>query len=225
MIELDMIGKNYPGGSGPLEVLREVTLDIEAGIWMTIRGPSGSGKSTLLHLLGLLDTPSRGSYRLNGRPVHDLSDDERSRLRNRHIGFIFQQFHLFEEMNVLENVTTPLLYAPASTSSEEGFQRALRLIERVGLSQRSGHRPTQLSGGEMQRAAIARALVNRPDLVLADEPTGNLDSATGSEIVSLLREIHREGATIVMITHDAELARLGERRFLMRDGTLHEDPS
>jgi putative ABC transport system ATP-binding protein len=186
---------------------------------VAVTGPSGSGKSTLLGLLGCLDRPSQGQVRLSGRDVAALDDVALSRLRNREIGFVFQSFHLIPQLSVLENVTTPLLYG--DHGPEAGWRRrALRCLERVGLAQRASHRPAELSGGEAQRAAIARALITEPSLLLADEPTGNLDSATGQEIADLLDELHAAGATLVLVTHNEALAARAGRQIRLRDGRL-----
>jgi putative ABC transport system ATP-binding protein len=184
-------------------------------------GPSGSGKSTLLAVLGCLDRPSRGEYRLDGTLVSDLDDSALSRIRNRRIGFVFQAFHLIPQLSVLENVATPLLYA--GVAEEACRARALASLKRVGLLGRAEHRPSELSGGEAQRAAVARALVTEPRLILADEPTGNLDSATGEEIARLLEELHREGRTFVLVTHNEALAERTERRVRLRDGRIQSD--
>jgi putative ABC transport system ATP-binding protein len=201
--------------------LDDVTFSIQEGEAVAIMGPSGSGKSTLLALLGCLDRPSKGEYRLDGALVSHLDDTALSRIRNRQIGFVFQAFHLIPQLTVVENVATPLLYAnvPADTCRA----RALASLERVGLLGRADHRPSELSGGEAQRAAIARALVTEPRLILADEPTGNLDSATGEEIARLLEALHGEGRTFVLVTHNEALAERAERRIRLRDGRIQSD--
>ena len=198
--------------------LREVDLRIDGGDCVAITGPSGSGKSTLLSILGCLDRPSDGDYRLDGLPVATLDDVELSRMRNRSIGFVFQSFHLIPQLTVVENVETPLLYA--GIPADAWRERALRVLDRVGLRHRASHRPSELSGGEAQRTAIARALVLEPPLVLADEPTGNLDTATGEEIASLLQELNREGRTLVLVTHNEALAARANRQVRLRDGQL-----
>jgi putative ABC transport system ATP-binding protein len=195
-----------------------VSLEVREGEKLVIMGPSGSGKTTLLSILGCLDRPSRGEHFFEGRRVENLSDDELSRLRNRSIGFVFQSFHLIPQLTVAENVETPLLYEGAPPV--DWRPRALRALERVGLSARAGHRPSELSGGEAQRTAIARALVTEPRLLLADEPTGNLDSATGEEIAALLDELHARGRTVVLVTHNEALARRAERLVRLRDGRV-----
>ena len=184
-------------------------------------GPSGSGKSTLLSLLGCLDRPTRGEYRFDGRLVSDLDDDALSRIRNRSIGFVFQSFHLIPQLTVAENVETPLLYR--GVSEGEARRRAHQALDRVGLAPRADHRPAELSGGEAQRAAVARALVTEPRLLLADEPTGNLDSATGEEVASLLESVHRDGRTVVVVTHNEVLACRARRVVRLRDGRIHSE--
>jgi len=198
--------------------LRDVTLRVDDGDSIAVTGPSGSGKSTLLSILGCLDRPSDGDYRLDGMPVATLGDVELSRVRNRSIGFVFQSFHLIPQLTVAENVETPLLYA--GVPAEEWRDRARRGLARVGLAHRESHRPSELSGGEAQRAAIARALVLDPRLVLADEPTGNLDTATGEEIAGLLFELNREGHTLVLVTHNDALAARAARQVRLRDGRV-----
>ena len=181
-------------------------------------GSSGSGKSTLMNVLGCLDTPSAGKYLLDNKDVASLSDDELSRIRNEHIGFIFQTFHLLPKLDVIENVKLPLRYS--NISAEEANQRAFELIERVGLSHRKHHKPFEMSGGQRQRVAIARALINKPSVILADEPTGNLDSKTSSEIMDLLTELHHAGQTIVMVTHEDDIAQYAQRTIRMKDGKV-----
>ena len=199
--------------------LRDVDLRVDEGDSIAVTGPSGSGKSTLLSILGCLDRPTDGDYRLDGLPVATLDDRELSRVRNRSIGFVFQSFHLIPQLTVAENVETPLLYAglPAETWSA----RVRRVLDRVGLAHRASHRPSELSGGEAQRTAIARALVLEPPLVLADEPTGNLDTKTGEEIADLLQELNREGRTLILVTHNEALAARAARQVRLRDGRLH----
>jgi putative ABC transport system ATP-binding protein len=205
-------------GAREVVALRDVTLEIEEGQSVAIIGPSGSGKSTLLSILGCLDRPTTGEYRLGGAAVAGLGDEQLSRLRNRTIGFVFQAFHLIPQLTVAENVETPLLYADLAPARWR--ERALSCLERVGLVHRADHRPTELSGGEAQRAAIARALVTEPRLILADEPTGNLDSATGEEIARLLEALHRDGRTVVLVTHNDALAARAQRIVKLRDGRM-----
>jgi putative ABC transport system ATP-binding protein len=218
LLELRGAGRVYRRGETEVAALRALDLQIEAGESMAITGPSGSGKSTLLSLLGCLDRPSFGEYRLRGRSVGSLDDRALSRLRNRTIGFVFQSFHLIPELTVLENAETPMLYGGVPPAEWRG--RAMRCLEKVGLGHRAEHRPSELSGGEAQRAAVARALVMEPPVLLADEPTGNLDSATGDEIASLLSELHREGRTVIVVTHNEALARRARRVVRLRDGRL-----
>lgn len=220
LVRLDRLSREYAKGDQKVAALRGVSLEIARGEYVSIMGPSGSGKSTLLHLLGLLDTPTGGSYLLEGREVARLDDDERSRIRNRSIGFVFQAFNLFPQLDVLGNVEVPMVYA--GVPPRERRRRAEALVEQMGLAPRRHHRPAELSGGEMQRVAIARALANDPILILADEPTGNLDTATAEVVAGLLDQLHRQGRTIVMVTHNPELGRRTTRMLHMRDGTLRD---
>jgi putative ABC transport system ATP-binding protein len=218
LLELNGIGKTYPRGDIDVVALREVTLTVEPGDSLAVMGPSGSGKSTLLSIVGCLDRPTQGDYLLDGRLVSECSDDALSRIRNERIGFVFQSFHLMPQLTVLENVETPLLYG--SVPQAEWRVRARRCLERVGLLHRADHRPRELSGGEAQRVAIARALVMEPTLLLADEPTGNLDTRTGDEIAEILAALNREGRTVVLVTHNEALARRAGRVIHLRDGAL-----
>jgi putative ABC transport system ATP-binding protein len=218
VLEIRDLAKRYPGG---VDALRGVALMVEEGELLAVVGPSGSGKSTLLHIMGTLDRPTTGTVRVAGHDVATLSDRRLAALRARHVGFVFQQFFLVEGMSAADNVGHGLLYSGVPAS--ERRRRAAEQLRRVGLGHRIGHRPTQLSGGERQRVAIARALVGRPSIVFADEPTGNLDTASGAQIVSLLRELNADGTTIVVITHDLELAASLPRRVHLRDGRVERD--
>jgi putative ABC transport system ATP-binding protein len=215
VVELRDLTKTYDGG---VEALRGVDLRIDEGEMVAIMGPSGSGKSTLLQLIGCLDHPSSGEIRLRGRSIARDSDRRLSALRGREIGFVFQQFHLVEALSAVENVALPLLYQ--SSRHAERRRRAVSALERVGLGHRMHHRPPELSGGERQRVAIARAIVTEPSMILADEPTGNLDSVTGAEILDIFRMLHAEGATVVVITHDHEVAAAMPRVIHIRDGRV-----
>ena len=217
------LARVYRVGAQTVEALRGVNLDIQRGDFIAIAGPSGSGKSTLLHLLGLIDSPSAGELRVRGRAAQSLGAERRASLRLRTLGFVFQAFNLLQMLTASQNVEIAL--ALAGVERNERRARARQLLESVGLGQRLNHRPVQLSGGERQRVAIARALANQPDVVLADEPTGNLDSRTGGEIVDLLQQLNAAGQTIVMVTHNLEIARRASRLFLMRDGQIEEVPT
>jgi putative ABC transport system ATP-binding protein len=221
LVSLRDVARVYTRGSREVRALAGVSLDIRAGEKLAVMGPSGSGKSTLLAILGCLDRPTRGTHHFAGRSVEALDDDALSRLRNRTIGFVFQAFHLIPQLTVAENVETPLQYAGAPPS--DWRPRALAALGRVGLADRAEHRPSELSGGEAQRAAIARALVTEPQLLLADEPTGNLDSATGEEISALLDELHAAGGTVVLVTHNEALGRRAERLLRLRDGRIESE--
>ncbi len=221
LIEIEGVHKYYGEGANALHVLKGLRLSFPEGQYVAITGASGSGKSTLMNILGCLDRPTSGDYRLGGRDVSSLSDDRLSEIRNREIGFVFQAFHLIPQLSVLENVEVPLFYDDVPRARRR--ERASRVLEQVGLSERLEHRPAQLSGGERQRCAIARALVNDPRLLLADEPTGNLDSKTGEEILRLVEELHASGRTVVMVTHDPKVAARAQRRVRLHDGEVVED--
>jgi putative ABC transport system ATP-binding protein len=218
VLEIRALAKRYPGG---VDALRGVALVVEEGELLAVVGPSGSGKSTLLHIMGTLDRPSEGGVMVAGHDVSELSDGRLAALRARHIGFVFQQFFLVEGLSAVENVAQGLLYS--GVPAAERRRRASEQLERVGLGRRLTHRPAQLSGGERQRVAIARALVGRPSIVFADEPTGNLDTRSGDQIIGLLRELNAEGTTIVVITHDLEVAASLPRRVHLRDGGIELD--
>ena len=219
LIEVRDLYKEYGAGDNRVPVLRGVNFTVEAGEIVALMGPSGSGKSTLLNILGCLDRPSRGAYMLGGHNVSQLSRTEQAWVRLNYLGFIFQSFHLLSDSSVLENVAMPLYYA--GVSREEREARALALIERVGLKERVAHRPSELSGGQRQRVAIARSLVNRPKLLLADEPTGALDTPTGREVLALLHELHAEtGLSMLLVTHDDDVAQAAHRTIYVRDGRV-----
>ncbi|GGK00212.1 ABC transporter ATP-binding protein [Luteimonas terricola] len=222
IIETRALGKVYSAGSeAEVVALKDVDLRIEHGSFVAIMGPSGSGKSTLMNLIGCLDTPSSGSYHCDGVDVSTLDAEALAALRREKIGFVFQGFHLLPRMSALENVAMPLGYARVPPAERERL--ATEVLQAVGLGDRTGHRPNELSGGQQQRVAIARALVNRPPLLLADEPTGALDSRTGEEILALFKRLRDEGHTVVLITHDAEVAAHADRTYVIRDGELHPE--
>ena len=220
LIVLRDVSKVYAAGQ-TVHALRGVNLEIAGGEFVAIMGASGSGKSTLMNILGCLDTPTSGSYLLNGVPVQDRDADALAALRNRRMGFVFQQFNLLPRTSALENVELPLLYA--GVRQPERSRRALAALQRVGLGERSSHSPAQLSGGQQQRVAIARALVNEPALILADEPTGALDSETSTEVMQLLDTLNRQGITVILVTHEADMAAWARRRLLFKDGRLVAD--
>jgi putative ABC transport system ATP-binding protein len=223
LIETVDLWKTYQMGTEEVHALRGVSIQIERGEYVAIMGPSGSGKSTLMNLIGCLDTPSQGSYLLNGKQVSQMNDDELARIRNEEIGFVFQTFNLLPRATALHNVELPLIYA--GTSSKERAERANQALDKVELGDRKGHRPNQMSGGQRQRVAIARALVNNPSILLADEPTGNLDSRTGVEIMALFAKLHEAGNTIVLVTHEADVAAHAHRTISIRDGQVEKDVS
>ncbi|MCG9696448.1 ABC transporter ATP-binding protein [Shewanella sp. Isolate11] len=217
MIDVKQLVKSYQMGETPVLALRGVDFSIKANEFVAIMGPSGSGKSTLMNIIGCLDKPSSGSYQLNGHEVSSLDDDALSAVRNKEIGFVFQSFHLLPRLTALQNVLLPMRFAEQENDSEAYAQT---LLARVGLLERQGHRPNQLSGGQRQRVAIARALVNRPTILLADEPTGALDSKTSVEIMELFTELHQAGQTIILVTHEEEVAAYAQRVIRMRDGDI-----
>jgi putative ABC transport system ATP-binding protein len=221
LIETHDLWKTYVMGSEEIHALRGVSIQIERGEYVAIMGPSGSGKSTLMNLIGCLDTPSKGSYLLNGKQVSQMNDNELARIRNEEIGFVFQTFNLLPRASALHNVELPLVYAGVPAKDRQA--RAKGALDKVELSERMSHRPNELSGGQRQRVAIARALVNNPSILLADEPTGNLDSKTGNEIMGLFDRLHATGNTIILVTHEAEIAAYARRAIHLRDGQVEKD--
>lgn len=221
LIEIANITKRYEMGDNVVMALQDVSLTIKQGEYLSIMGPSGSGKSTFMNILGCLDTPSTGEYKFRGVDVSNLDDDALSAMRNKEIGFVFQNFNLLPKLNAVQNVELPLAYAGVPAS--ERRERAVRALERVKLADRMHHKPSELSGGQRQRVAIARALVTNPGILLADEPTGALDSKTGVEIMRLFDELHQEGNTIILITHEQEIANYAIRNVYIKDGTIHYD--
>lgn len=221
LIELKDIVKTYKVGTVEVHALRGVNLTIRPNEYISIMGPSGSGKSTLMNIIGCLDTPTSGRYELEGLPVHEMDDNQLAEIRNRKIGFVFQTFNLLPRANALHNVELPLIYSGIPAVRRKVLAEAA--IEKVGLSDRKSHKPSELSGGQRQRVAIARALVNNPSLILADEPTGNLDSATGEEIMQIFKNLHEVGNTVVLITHEKEIAERANRIVHIRDGNIADD--
>lgn len=221
MIELKDITKIYNAGGEPLVALDKITLSIKEGEFTAIMGPSGSGKSTLMNILGLLDHFDSGTYFLNGNNVSNLSDDESAHVRNKELGFIFQSFNLMPRMTILENVELPMVYA--SVSKRERRERSIKALERVGLGNRLKHRPNEISGGQKQRVAIARAIVNNPSVLVADEPTGNLDSKTSLDIMKIFQDLNNEGTTVVMVTHEPDVAEYTKRVVSFIDGVMQDD--
>jgi putative ABC transport system ATP-binding protein len=221
VIQTDDLWKTYEMGTEHLHALRGVSITIHKGEYVAIMGPSGSGKSTLMNLIGCLDTPTRGNYWLAGRLVSQLDDDELASIRNQEIGFVFQTFNLLARATALHNVELPMIYN--GTPSEERLDRAKKALLQVDLAERMMHKPNELSGGQRQRVAVARALVNNPSILLADEPTGNLDSATGAEIMALFARLHQAGNTIILVTHEADIAEHAHRVIRVRDGKVEKD--
>jgi putative ABC transport system ATP-binding protein len=221
VIDIESITKDYVMGKEIVHALRGISLRIHANEYIAIMGPSGSGKSTLMNMLGCLDTPTAGRYEFNGKNVAEMSDDELAAIRNREIGFVFQTFNLLPRSNSLRNVELPLIYAGIDPETRE--ERATQTLVDVGLGDRIHHKPNELSGGQRQRVAIARALVNKPSILLADEPTGNLDSKTGEEIMSLLEDLYQRGNTIILVTHERDIARHARRTVHLRDGLIESD--
>ncbi len=221
LITIKEIGRKYVIGSEVIHALKSVSLDINKGEFVALMGPSGSGKSTLMNILGCLDTPSSGTYVLNGTNVSHMSDDALAEVRNQEIGFVFQTFNLLPRSTSLDNVALPLIYA--GTSKKDRDARAAKALENVGLGNRMDHKPNELSGGQRQRVAVARALINNPSIILADEPTGNLDTKTSIEIMGLLEEIHSKGNTIILVTHEEDIAQHAHRIVRMRDGLIEND--
>ncbi len=221
VINIRNIKRDFPLGQEIVKVLKGIDLDIEKGEYVALMGPSGSGKSTLMNLLGCLDTPTSGSYQLNGEDVSDMTDDQLADIRNKEIGFVFQTFNLLPRTTALENVALPMVYAGAT--KKERVQRASEVLTDVGLADRMDHRPNQLSGGQRQRVAVGRALVNKPSIILADEPTGNLDSTTSIEIMALFDQIHANGNTVILVTHEEDIAAHAHRVIRLKDGMIETD--
>jgi putative ABC transport system ATP-binding protein len=221
IIHLQNIRKSYFLGKNELQVLKGIDLDIATNEYVALMGPSGSGKSTLMNILGCLDTPTAGQYILNGQDVSKMEDNDLAEVRNKEIGFVFQQFNLMPRLSALENVGIPLIYAGISKKERE--ERAMEMLEKVGLGDRANHRPNELSGGQCQRVAVARALINRPAIILADEPTGNLDTKTSEEIMDMFLQIHTSGNTLVLVTHEEDIAEHARRIVRLRDGIIESD--
>ncbi len=221
VIQIKKITRDFPLGQEIVKVLKGIDLQIDKGEYVAIMGPSGSGKSTLMNLLGCLDTPTAGSYVLNGKDVSQLSDDELAEIRNKEIGFVFQTFNLLPRTTALDNVALPMIYA--GKSKQDRVKRAQQVLTEVGLGDRMDHKPNQLSGGQRQRVAVGRALVNKPSIILADEPTGNLDSKTSVEIMKLFDSIHQAGNTVILVTHEEDIAEHAHRIIRLRDGVIESD--
>ncbi|WP_333696260.1 ABC transporter ATP-binding protein [Flavobacterium sp.] len=221
LIKISALKRNFVLGSETIYVLKGIDLEINKGEYVALMGPSGSGKSTLMNLLGCLDTPTSGTYILNGKDVSKMHDDELAEIRNKEIGFVFQTFNLMPRTTALDNVALPMVYAGYSKS--ERYERATEVLTQVGLADRMDHKPNELSGGQRQRVAVARALVNKPSIILADEPTGNLDSKTSEEIMALFGEIHKNGNTVILVTHEEDIAAYAHRIIRLRDGIVEKD--
>jgi putative ABC transport system ATP-binding protein len=221
LIKITNIKRDFPLGNEIVYVLKGIDLEINKGEYVALMGPSGSGKSTLMNILGCLDTPTSGTYILNGKHVSEMQDDELAGIRNKEIGFVFQTFNLMPRTTALDNVALPMVYAGHSKS--ERVERATKVLTQVGLNDRMDHKPNQLSGGQRQRVAVARALVNKPSIILADEPTGNLDSKTSVEIMNLFNEIHANGNTVILVTHEEDIAAYAHRIIRLRDGLIESD--
>lgn len=221
LIDLQNINKSYRNGDQELQVLKDINLEVQEGEFLAIMGPSGSGKSTLMNIIGMLDRPSSGTYHLDGTEVAQLGEKKAAKIRNKQIGFVFQQFFLLSKLNALQNVELPLIYAGVAQAKRKKL--AEQYLEKVELETRVHHLPSELSGGQKQRVAIARALVNRPSIILADEPTGALDTKTGEQIMDLLTELNNEGKTIIMVTHEPEIAAYAKRQIVIRDGVISSD--
>ncbi len=221
VIKIRGIVRNFPLGQEVVKVLKGIDLDVERGEYVALMGPSGSGKSTLMNLLGCLDTATAGTYELNGKDVSNMTQDELAEIRNKEIGFVFQVFNLLPRTIALENVALPMIYA--GVSKDKRIERAEKVLEDVGLSDRMDHKPSQLSGGQRQRVAVGRALVNKPSIILADEPTGNLDSKTSLEIMTLFEDIHAQGNTVIVVTHEEDIAKHAHRIIRLVDGMISSD--
>lgn len=221
IIKTDNLKRSFQVGSEKVEALKGINLSVEKGEFLSIMGPSGSGKTTLMNIIGCLDTPSSGSYYLNNKLVNDLEDDELAFIRNKEIGFVFQSFHLLAKNSALNNVLLPLKYA--GVNQDEAYILAKNVLDKVGLSDRLNHAPSELSGGQQQRVAIARALVNKPSIIFADEPTGNLDSQTGDDVMNLFKELNNQGQTIILITHEEDIAKQSKRIINIKDGLIESD--
>lgn len=221
IIETKNLKRLFQVGSETVEALKGINLSVEKGEFVSIMGPSGSGKTTLMNIIGCLDTPTHGTYYLNNQLVNELDDDELASIRNKEIGFVFQSFHLLAKNSALNNVMLPMKYAGVKESEAE--KRAINVLDKVGLSDRTSHAPSELSGGQQQRVAIARALVNNPSIIFADEPTGNLDSQTGDDVMNLFKELNSQGQTIILITHEEDVARQSKRIINIRDGLIESD--